>query len=149
MDIIEKLMLTQNETLQFFELSDQQLSLSYGENKWNVKQILHHLADAEMVLHERIKRTIARPNQTIQAFDQDAWCREMKYQSKPLSISQDLFSATRKSIIYLAENFYKSHGQNEYIHSETKKRTVKQEFDKVANHNEQHLRQIRQALKNG
>jgi hypothetical protein len=41
---------------------------------------------------------------------------------------------------------YQKDGHLEWVHSETGVRTLKDEFDKVASHNEHHLRQIRAAL---
>jgi hypothetical protein len=44
---------------------------------------------------------------------------------------------------------YEKDGHREFVHSETGVRTLKDEFDKVASHNEHHLQQIELALKNG
>ena len=41
---------------------------------------------------------------------------------------------------------YLPNGRREFVHSETGVRTLKDEFDKVAWHNEHHLEQIEQAL---
>ena len=51
-------------------------------------------------------------------------------------------------MIYHARLHYESDGHREFVHSETGVRTLKDEFDKVAAHNEHHLRQIELALKN-
>jgi hypothetical protein len=37
-------------------------------------------------------------------------------------------------------------GEREFVHNEAGKKTLKQEFEKVASHNEGHLAQIRKAL---
>jgi hypothetical protein len=42
--------------------------------------------------------------------------------------------------------YYEQKGQLEFVHSVTGVRTLKDEFDKVASHNEHHLGQIRLAL---
>jgi hypothetical protein len=52
----------------------------------------------------------------------------------------------RNSIIYYAGAHYESKGHLEFVHSVTGVRTLKDEFDKVASHNEHHLDQIRLAL---
>jgi hypothetical protein len=44
---------------------------------------------------------------------------------------------------------YETKGHLEFVHSVTGVRTLKQEFDKVASHNEHHLEQIRLALQSG
>ena len=144
--ILQDLNRTTAELLQYFDLDEESLDKRYGEGKWKVRQILHHITDAETVLYERIRRTISKPNQVIWAFDQDAWCENMDYKSMPLEISRNIFLAVRAGICYLAEHHYEKSGANEYVHSETGLRTLKNEFDKVVGHCENHLEQIRRAL---
>lgn len=146
MDIITLLTETKNETVKYFNLPFNGLAKSYGQNKWDIKKILVHLADAESILHERIKRVIAEPKKVIWAFDQDLWCNNLDYENFPLEISKDLFIANRQSIIFLANKYYLELGNKEFIHSETGIRTLKDEFDKVAFHNQGHLNQIKTAL---
>jgi hypothetical protein len=52
----------------------------------------------------------------------------------------------REAIIYYAGRYYESKGHLEFVHSVTGVRTLKDEFEKVADHNEHHLAQIRSAL---
>lgn len=148
MSIVTQLTETRNATEKFYDLSPEELQKKYAPGKWTVKQILVHLADAESVLHERIKRTIAEPGQVLWAFNQDLWCAKIDYESFPLSISKQLFLANRESIIYLASKFYDSLGANQYTHSVVGIRTLKEEFDKVPFHNQAHLNQIMQAINN-
>lgn len=146
MDIVNLLTDTGLETAGFYDLPRQSLLKTYGEGKWNIQQILVHLADVESILHERIKRVIAEPKQVIWAFDQELWCTNLDYENYPLEISKSLYLANRQSIIYLATNYYIKSGDKEFIHSETGLRTLKDEFDKVAVHNQGHINQIKTAL---
>ncbi len=75
MGLIQELESTKAETLKFFELTDEELDKSYEPGKWTVRYILHHLADAETVLFERIRRVISEPRQVLWALDQDAWAQ--------------------------------------------------------------------------
>lgn len=147
MNIIEQLTETKSQTETYFDLEENDLRKTYGVDKWNVRKILVHLADAESVLHERIKRIIAEPKQVIWAFDQDLWCKKLNYETFPLALSKSLFSANRESLIYLADKFYQKLGEKEFVHNQTGIRTLKDEFDKIANHNQGHLKQIEIALK--
>ena len=70
MDIVTRLETARDRTLKCFELSDEQLARSYGVGKWSVRFILHHLADAETVLFDRIRRILSEPRQVLWAFDQ-------------------------------------------------------------------------------
>ena len=146
MDIVTLLTDTRLETAGFFDLPPQSLLKTYGEGKWSIQQILVHLADAESILHERIKRVIAEPKQVIWAFNQNLWCANLDYENYPLEISKSLYLASRQSIIFLATNYYIKSGDKEFIHSETGLRTLKDEFNKVAAHNQGHINQIKTAL---
>jgi len=146
MELIAKLTDTKERTLEFFELPEVDLGKTYGDGKWNIRQILNHLADAETVLYERIRRAISKPGQVIWAFDQDAWADKLRYNQFPLPINKEIYGSVRTSIIYLADEYYETLGENEFVHSETGIRTLKDEFDKVAGHNQHHLNQIAKAL---
>ena len=144
-DLIEKLEQTKIETLDCFGLTDERLERTYEPNKWNVRYLLHHLADAETVLFERIRRVISEPKQVLWAFDQDLWAEKLNYSRVPLILSKNIYSATRDAIIYYAQMHYRNSEQIGFVHSEAGIRTLKDEFDKVAWHNEHHLDQIRKA----
>ncbi len=147
MDIVTRLEAARNQTLGYFNLSDEQLARSYGSGKWSVRFILHHLADAETVLFDRIRRVLSEPRQVLWAFDQDAWAKGLDYSRLPLDLSRRIYDAVRTGIIYQARLHYDTDGHREFVHSGTGVRTLKEEFDKVASHNEQHLEQIELALK--
>jgi len=147
MDFLQALDTTRDETLRHFELGDRSLSLSYGPGKWSVRQILHHLADAETVMAERIRRILSEGRRVLWAFDQAAWAQALDYSTMPLELSHEVYRASRAGIRYLAGLHYVRDGSLEWVHSETGVRTLREEFDKVAAHNEHHLGQIRMALR--
>jgi len=147
MELIEKLEATKAATLKHYDLSAAQLDQSYAPGKWTIRYLLHHLADAETVLYDRIRRVISEPRQVLWAFDQDAWAANLNYANVPLDLSKRIYAAVRDSVIYYARFNYESKGHLEFVHSETGVRTLKQEFDKVAWHNAHHLEQIERALK--
>ena len=147
MDIISQLSASRDKTLPYFELDDISLSKSYAVDKWTVRQLLHHIADAETVLYDRIRRGIAAPKQVIWAFRQDDWAEKLEYEQRPLALNKAVYLSVRNAIIDLAQRYYEGYGANEFIHSETGLRTLKDEFDKVVWHNEHHLKQIQDALK--
>jgi hypothetical protein len=147
MNIVTQLEETKRQTLSYYDLPEDALHKTYGEGKWNARQILVHLADAESILYDRIRRVIAEPRQVIWAFQQDAWAENLQYEQYPLDLSKNLYAAVRDNIIYLAEKYYLSHGAKEFVHSDTGVRTLKDEFDKVAAHNLSHLKQLEAALK--
>ncbi|MBA3969834.1 MAG: hypothetical protein H0X52_07010 [Gemmatimonadetes bacterium] len=69
--------------------------------------------------------------------------------SIPLGVSQRIFSAVREAVVYQARAHYEKNGHLEFVHSEVGVRTLRDEFEKVAWHNERHLAQIEDALDRG
>ena len=149
MKIIQDLERSKNESLALFDLDNDMLDLTYGDGKWSIRFILHHLADAETVLYERVRRTISRPGQVMWGFDPDAWATNLDYEKKPLLLSQSIYAACRNGIIYLAEQNYEAKADHHFVHNETGIKKLTDVIDKVVWHNERHLAQIRQAVSNG
>jgi hypothetical protein len=148
MEIVSQLEAAREKTMQYFDLNDRSLDLSYAPGKWSVRFLLHHLADAETVLYDRIRRTLSEPRQVLWAFDQDGWSKNLDYSGMPLAVSRRIYESVREGVIHQARLNYESRGHLEYVDSETGVRTLKLEFDKVVGHNEHHLRQIEAALQN-
>ncbi|HTL06039.1 MAG TPA: DinB family protein [Gemmatimonadales bacterium] len=146
MDLLHALDKTRDETLGYFDLGPDRLSRCYGPGKWSVREILHHLADAETVMAERVRRILSEGRRVLWAFDQEAWARGLDYPTMPLELSRDIYRSTRAGTRYLAARHYLKDGHLEWVHSETGVRTLRDELDKVAAHNEHHLEQIRSAL---
>jgi hypothetical protein len=147
MQLIRDLERTRDETLRYFSLDQRDLRRAYGPGKWSVRFVLLHLADSETVLFDRIRRVLSEPRQVIWVYDQDAWAKGLDYARVPLDISRRVYESVRAAIIYYAEQYYQEKGHLEFVHSVTGVRTLKDEFDKVASHNEHHLDQIRSALR--
>jgi hypothetical protein len=146
MELLDELDRTRDETLAHFSLGEEELSRTYGPGKWSVRYLLHHLADSETVLYDRIARIISEPRQVLWVYDQEAWSKGLDYSARPLEISRAVYESIRKAITYYASLHYEKDGHLEFVHSVTGVRTLKDEFDKVAAHNEHHLDQIRTAL---
>ena len=146
MQIIDDLIATRDETLSFYTLGEEELARAYAPGKWSVRFLLHHLADSETVFFDRIRRILSEPRQVLWVYDQDAWAKGLDYARRPLDLSRNVYVSVREAIIYYAELHYERDGHLEFVHSVTGVRTLKDELDKVAAHNEHHLEQIRTAL---
>ena len=146
MQLIGDLEATRDETLLYFALGEDDLARTYGPGKWSVRYLLHHLADSETVLYDRIRRVLSEPRQVIWWYDQDAWAKGLNYSEVPLEMSRRIYESVRAAMIYHAGLHYERNGHLEFVHSKTGVRTLKDEFDKTAAHNAHHLSQIRTAL---
>ncbi|MCA9837479.1 MAG: DinB family protein [Trueperaceae bacterium] len=66
---------------------------SYAPLKWNVREILAHIADAELVFAYRLRQMLYQKQHAFQAVDQMAWARD--YQKLEPSLALDAFRALR------------------------------------------------------
>ena len=144
--LLDGLAETKARTLTYFDLPESKLYYDYGPGKWCIKEILHHLADAETVLYERLRRPMAEHQPVMWGFAQDEWCKQLQYRDTPLELNKQIYMAVRNAIISMASRYYESHGHLPFIHTRMGLRTLKDEYEKVVWHNENHLRQIELAL---
>lgn len=147
MGIVKLLTQTRDETLSLYDLPTDSLTKVYGEGKWSIKKILVHLSDTEYTLMNRIKRTIVENKPVIYGLNPDLWNDGLDYDNYPLNVSKQLYHGARETVIHLANKYYEELADKEYVHSEVGIRKLKEEFDKVAGHNQSHIDQIHKALK--
>lgn len=146
MHIVQRLEAARDETLGYFSLGDQDLDRTYGDGRWSVRFLLHHLADTESVEFYRIRRILSEPRPMLSAFPERAWAQALDYASLPLALSRSVFEPVRNAVIHYAALYYESRGHLEFVHSALGGLTLRDEFEKVASHNEKHLGHIRLAL---
>jgi hypothetical protein len=144
--LIRELGRTRDETLKCFSLNHRDLARTYAPGKWSIRYILHHLSDQETVYFDRIRRVLSEPRPVLWMMDQDAWARGLDYSQVPLDMARHVYESVRNAIIYYAGAHYERNGHLEFVHSVDGVCTLRDEFDRVAAHNEHHLRQIRLAL---
>ena len=144
--LIKDLERSREEVLRHFSLGETELARTRAPGKWNVRFLLHHLADAELALAERLRRIISEPGFVIWFWNQDLWAAAQDYSTKPLAESKAVFETLRNANIGLTRRHYERNGAMQWVHSQDGLRTLKDEFDKLAAHTEHHLVQIRAAL---
>src|SRR5215831_8950038 len=70
-----------------------------ASGKWSIRQIVAHLADAELVGAHRLRQVIAEDSPTLIAFDQDKWTANLDYGKRKPKQSLETFRRIR------AENY--------------------------------------------
>lgn len=54
-------------------LTEEELSKTYREGAWTVRQHVHHIADSQLNMYQRLNLALTDENPTVPAFDQDKW----------------------------------------------------------------------------
>lgn len=140
--LIESFTRSRDAILEQFDTADADLAKAYAPGKWTVRNLLIHLADCEFIYLWRVCRGLAEPGSRVEAFDQDAWARELNYASRPLPGCRELFEAARNQLIYLLEAHEDGALDRQFHHSEAGIMTIRKGLSGFARHSDHHLEQI-------
>ena len=109
---------------------------SPGPGRWSVAQIVTHLSDAEVVGAYRFRLVLAQSGTPLQAYDQNDWAREMKYENRD----------PHASLLTLLEGLTDAELDRYGMHAERGKETVRALISLYAGHDLNHLGQIERLL---
>jgi hypothetical protein len=68
---------------------------STAPGKWNIRTMIRHLADTELVFAQRFRAMLAEDNPVLTVFDQDAWASKLDYAARKPADSLDHFRRLR------------------------------------------------------
>jgi hypothetical protein len=128
-------------------VSDDNLARSPAPGKWSIREIVAHLADAEIVIGYRLRLILASPGAAIQAFDQDAWALAGRYSVRNVSDSLVLFSAVRQANVALLRSLRDDEWERSGIHSERGTESLRDIASFYAGHDIKHFRQVESILR--
>ncbi len=86
-------------------LSDEAASARPEPGKWNVKEIIGHLCDAERVQSYRALRFARGDQKELHGFEQDDYVREARSDTRNLADLLDEFEDIRSSTVALFKSF--------------------------------------------
>lgn len=116
------------------------LSRSYGPGKWTGKQVLAHLADAEMAIGFRIRQVLSEDNHAIQGFDEGAWAR--RYDDVDVEAALGSFLAQRRWTLSLLRRLGPQDLSRQAVHPERGPETLGTIVTLLAGHDLNHLAQL-------
>jgi hypothetical protein len=123
-------------------LSLAQLRQPEKPGKWSVIEVVQHLADSEIVTGYRIRMILASDTPDIQAFDQDAWARRLRYAEAPLPEALAQIRVLRGRSLVLLRGLRPDEWERAGMHSERGRESVRHITKLQAGHDLVHLRQI-------
>jgi hypothetical protein len=110
--------------------------------KWSIRQIVAHLADAELVGGHRFRQVIAEDNPTLIGYDQDAWARNLDYPRRKPKTSLETFRRLRAENFELLKDLPASAYERAGNHTERGRVTLAGLLDTYTRHAESHAAQI-------
>ncbi|WP_153732125.1 YfiT family bacillithiol transferase [Sporosarcina obsidiansis] len=128
-------------------LSDEELNKTYREGSWTVRQLVHHIADSQLTMYQRLKLAITDDRPTACVFDQDKWA-VLPDTKLPVESSIHMLDGINERIVYLVHHLTEDQFNRVFIHPENGEITVTAKVAKLAWHEEHHLAHIKIALEN-
>ena len=112
--------------------------------KWSIREIVAHMADAELVGAHRFRQVIAEDNPTLIAYDQDAWTRGLDYGRRKPKQSLETFRRIRAENYELLKTLPAATFERSGNHSQNGPMTLGQMLEGYAQHAENHARQLQE-----
>ncbi len=126
-------------------LSDDELSKTYRDGSWTVRQLVHHIADSQLNMYQRLKLALTDENPTLPAFDQEKWAIQPDTKL-PIESSIKMLEGINERIVSLGYSLTEEQLDRAFTHQENGKITAATKVAKLAWHEEHHLAHIKIAL---
>lgn len=126
-------------------LNDEQLNKTYREGAWTVRQLVHHIADSQLNMYQRLKLALTDDNPTVSAFDEEKWAVQPDTEL-PVESSIRILEGINERIIALGQTLTGEQLARAFTHQVNGKITVAKKVAKLAWHEEHHLAHIKIAL---
>ena len=115
-------------------------------DKWSVREIVAHLADAEIVIGFRMRLILGAPGSPIAAYDQESWVTSGHYEKRDPRKSVEQFRVVREANLALLKSLTAEQWKQYGMHSERGQETIAHIVRMTAGHDINHLQQIERIL---
>ncbi|PAD22414.1 YfiT family bacillithiol transferase [Terribacillus saccharophilus] len=126
-------------------LSESELLHTYREGGWNIKQIVHHIADSHLNSFIRFKLALTEENPIIKPYEEAEWAKLPDYDMPPQFAFELLASIHRKWVVLL-RSLTAEQLERTFQHPESGEVSLKENIEIYAWHGKHHLAHIRLAL---
>ncbi|MER1958086.1 MAG: YfiT family bacillithiol transferase [Solibacillus sp.] len=126
-------------------LSEDDLNKTYREGAWNVRQLVHHIADSQLNMYQRLKLALTDHNPTVPAFDENQWAIQPDTKL-PVESSIKMLEGINERIVELGKHVTEADLNRTFTHQENGEIKVSTKLAKLAWHEEHHLAHIKIAL---
>jgi uncharacterized damage-inducible protein DinB len=129
------------------DVPEEALIRERGPGKWSVREILAHLAEAEVVSVWRYRQMIEKSGTPLASFDQDEWARLGDYAATDPRESLELFRMLREKNLLMFARLTREEWLRYGVHSERGKMTVEDLAQQLAGHDLNHIEQVREIVR--
>jgi len=126
-------------------LNEEELNKTYREGSWTVRELVHHIADSQLNMYQRLKIALTDSNPVAPNFDQDRWA-VLPDTKLPVESSLKMLEGINERIVALGKTLTEDQLDRIFTHQENGVITVGTKITKLAWHEEYHLAHIKEAL---
>jgi hypothetical protein len=126
------------------DTGDGELEARETPRDWSVREIVHHLADTEVMRASRLFRLLAEDEPTAEGYDEVAFARRLHYE-RDVDASVATFLAVRESLAALLEHLSEEEWGRFGKHAELGTYDVSMAVERGVAHVAEHVDQIRRA----
>ncbi|RKQ30370.1 YfiT family bacillithiol transferase [Oceanobacillus halophilus] len=126
-------------------LNEKELSKTYREGSWNVRGLVHHIADSQLNMYQRLKLALTDESPTVPAFDQDQWAIQPDTKL-PVESSIKMLEGINERVVSLGQHLTEEQLNRYFVHQTNGNINVATKVAKLAWHEEHHLAHIKIAL---
>lgn len=128
-------------------LSEADLAKTYREGAWTIQQLVHHVADMQLIHFHRFKVTITEQNPQGSVVNIDGWANTPDAIFAPIAPSLAMFESTKIRFMFLVNTLNAAQWELSFHHATRKiDLTLKQAIYMSAWHVEHHYQHIKIAL---
>lgn len=128
-------------------LSDEELNKTYREGAWTVRQLVHHIADSQLNMYQRLKLALTDENPVVPGFSEEKWAIQPDTML-PVESSIKMLEGINERIVSLGQDLTEDQLKRVFTHQTNGEITVEKKVAKLAWHEEHHLAHIKIALSN-
>jgi len=126
-----------------------QLSTPYREGGWQVKQLVHHIADSHMNAYIRFKLGLTEDTPVIKPYEEKEWAKLADNETVPVNVSITLLHALHQRWYATIKDLTQDEFERTVVHPEHgRKMTLWFLLGMYAWHGKHHVAHILELLKN-
>jgi uncharacterized damage-inducible protein DinB len=123
-------------------LSEDQLNEHYREGGWMLRQVVHHLADAQLNGFVRFKLALTEDRPAIKTYEESLWAESVDGREAPVELSLTLLDALHARWTLLLESFAESEFRRTFRHPQRGELTLDDALQLYAWHGRHHTAHI-------
>ena len=113
-----------------------------ASGKWSIRDLIQHLADAELVVGFRLRMVLAHDRPPLAGYDQDLWANRLRYSDVDVRDAIEQFTVLRRANLRLWQGLSAADLQRVGVHGERGEETLDVLRRLHAGHDLLHLRQL-------